>query len=229
MRLSETTIRKRLTDFKKTPSGQLTIDAFNTIDLEEEQDPPCFTKGRQRQKQQQMDEINGLDKAGLAKELEQLRHEVESMLNKNKVYFDKERLSSLDVPVQVQPDSATTDPTINNDNSETVYLTNNGTDTSGLGSSLDTSTDASSANAETQPEHDTAVTNNEDVANEKDPVEGNKNQDGTADTENTECNEVVAEDVNKTSNKENVNDTVGKNNSTRRAAGAEIIRPWERG
>jgi transcription factor IIIB subunit 2 len=57
--LSNTTIRKRLNDFKKTPSGQLTVDEFNTIDLEEEQDPPCFTEARQKQKQQQIDDIEG--------------------------------------------------------------------------------------------------------------------------------------------------------------------------
>ena len=59
VRLSNTTIRKRLHDFKKTPSGQLTIDEFNNIDLEEEQDPPCFTEGRLKQKQQQIDEMEG--------------------------------------------------------------------------------------------------------------------------------------------------------------------------
>lgn len=57
--MSDTTIRKRLSDFKKTPSGQLTIDEFYNIDLEEEQDPPCFTEARQKQKQLQLDGIEG--------------------------------------------------------------------------------------------------------------------------------------------------------------------------
>ena len=84
VRLSNTTIRKRLTDFKKTPSGQLTIDEFNNIDLEEEQDPPCFTEARQKQKQQQIDEVQGLDKPALEKELEELRKAIEARLSKAK-------------------------------------------------------------------------------------------------------------------------------------------------
>lgn len=36
----------RLTEFKNTPSSQLTIEEFQTIDLEEEQDPPSFTEGK---------------------------------------------------------------------------------------------------------------------------------------------------------------------------------------
>lgn len=84
VRLSNTTIRKRLLDFKKTPSGQLTVDEFNTIDLEEEQDPPCFTEARQKQKQQQLDEIEGVDKSALASELEELRREIDERLMRTK-------------------------------------------------------------------------------------------------------------------------------------------------
>ncbi|XP_068730710.1 transcription factor IIIB 90 kDa subunit-like isoform X1 [Montipora capricornis] len=57
VRISDTTIRKRLGDFRETPSSQLTIDEFQTIDLEEEQDPPSFTAARRRAKQQ-LDELN---------------------------------------------------------------------------------------------------------------------------------------------------------------------------
>ncbi|XP_028409719.1 transcription factor IIIB 90 kDa subunit-like [Dendronephthya gigantea] len=84
VRLSNTTIRKRLNDFKKTPSGQLTVDEFNTIDLEEEQDPPCFTEARQKQKQQQLNEIEGINKPGLASELEELRKQIDERLAKTK-------------------------------------------------------------------------------------------------------------------------------------------------
>lgn len=40
----------RLVEFEETPSSQLTIEEFQTIDLEEEQDPPCFTEGKRRAK-----------------------------------------------------------------------------------------------------------------------------------------------------------------------------------
>ena len=85
VRLSVTTVRKRLSEFKKTPSGQLTVDEFNNIDLEEEQDPPSFTLGRQRLKQQQLNEFNNdINKPALAKELEGLRREIEKVLEKTK-------------------------------------------------------------------------------------------------------------------------------------------------
>ena len=60
VRISESTIRKRLGDFQDTPSSQLTIDEFQKIDLEEEQDPPSFTQARKRAKQQ-MEELNSFE------------------------------------------------------------------------------------------------------------------------------------------------------------------------
>ncbi|XP_064485092.1 transcription factor IIIB 90 kDa subunit-like [Ornithodoros turicata] len=46
VKVCETTIRKRLTEFGETPSSRLTLEEFMTIDLEEEQDPPCFKAAR---------------------------------------------------------------------------------------------------------------------------------------------------------------------------------------
>ena len=50
VRMSKTTVFKRLMDFSKTASGKLTTDEFKTVDLEEEADPPCYTEGRNRVK-----------------------------------------------------------------------------------------------------------------------------------------------------------------------------------
>ena len=38
----------RLVEFEDTPSSQLTIEEFQTIDLEEEHDPPSFTEGKRK-------------------------------------------------------------------------------------------------------------------------------------------------------------------------------------
>lgn len=38
----------RLSEFKATPSSQLTIEEFQTVDLEEEQDPPAFTASKRK-------------------------------------------------------------------------------------------------------------------------------------------------------------------------------------
>jgi len=50
VKLSGGTIRKRLTDFKDTPSSRLTIDEFLNVDLEQEHDPPCFIGGKKKSK-----------------------------------------------------------------------------------------------------------------------------------------------------------------------------------
>ncbi|CAB4004381.1 transcription factor IIIB 90 kDa subunit-like, partial [Paramuricea clavata] len=118
VRLSNTTIRKRLNDFKKTPSGQLTVDEFNTIDLEEEQDPPCFTEARQKQKQQQIDEIEGMDKPALANELEDLRREIEARLDKTKSQSNfRNSLNSEDIDTDALSECSFS---LTNENDETL-------------------------------------------------------------------------------------------------------------
>uniref|UniRef100_A0A0B6ZNB7 B-related factor 1 n=1 Tax=Arion vulgaris TaxID=1028688 RepID=A0A0B6ZNB7_9EUPU len=50
VKVCESTVRKRLLEFDSTPSAQLTIEEFDNVDLEEEQDPPCFTEGKKKAK-----------------------------------------------------------------------------------------------------------------------------------------------------------------------------------
>ena len=38
----------RLSEFKATPSSQLTIEEFQNVDLEEEQDPPAYTASKRK-------------------------------------------------------------------------------------------------------------------------------------------------------------------------------------
>ena len=52
VKLSKGTIRKRLVDFKDTPSSQLTIEEFLKIDLEQEHDPPSYAEAKRRTRQQ---------------------------------------------------------------------------------------------------------------------------------------------------------------------------------
>lgn len=47
----------RLVEFEETGSGSLTIEQFNTIDLEEEADPPCFTQSRREAKLKQVQHL----------------------------------------------------------------------------------------------------------------------------------------------------------------------------
>ncbi|XP_059209803.1 transcription factor IIIB 90 kDa subunit-like [Centropristis striata] len=50
VKVCETTLRKRLTEFEDTPTSQLTIEEFMRLDLDQECDPPCFTAGLMKKK-----------------------------------------------------------------------------------------------------------------------------------------------------------------------------------
>uniref|UniRef100_A0A665X6S5 Transcription factor IIIB 90 kDa subunit n=1 Tax=Echeneis naucrates TaxID=173247 RepID=A0A665X6S5_ECHNA len=54
VKVCETTLRKRLSEFEDTPTSQLTIEEFMKIDLDQECDPPCYTAGLQKKKSQQI-------------------------------------------------------------------------------------------------------------------------------------------------------------------------------
>ena len=50
VKIADTTLRKRLDEFRSTPSGALTLTDFRTVWLEEEMDPPAFIKGKERER-----------------------------------------------------------------------------------------------------------------------------------------------------------------------------------
>ncbi|THU83068.1 cyclin-like protein [Dendrothele bispora CBS 962.96] len=49
VKIADTTLKKRLDEFKNTPSGSLTLADFRSVWLEEEMDPPAFIKGREKE------------------------------------------------------------------------------------------------------------------------------------------------------------------------------------
>ncbi|XP_060918216.1 transcription factor IIIB 90 kDa subunit-like [Labrus mixtus] len=55
VKVCETTLRKRLTEFEGTPTSQLTIEEFMKVDLDQECDPPCFTEGLMKKKVRQLE------------------------------------------------------------------------------------------------------------------------------------------------------------------------------
>ncbi|XP_064420844.1 transcription factor IIIB 90 kDa subunit isoform X2 [Latimeria chalumnae] len=71
VKVCESTLRKRLTEFEDTPTSQLTIDEFMKIDLEQECDPPSFTAGKRKIRLQQLEEE-------LAKKLHDFEGEITS-------------------------------------------------------------------------------------------------------------------------------------------------------
>ncbi|KAF9229608.1 BRF1-domain-containing protein [Gyrodon lividus] len=62
VKIADTTVMKRLEEFKKTPSGALTLADFRTVWLDDEMDPPAFTRGREREEKEQEETQNGQNK-----------------------------------------------------------------------------------------------------------------------------------------------------------------------
>nr|XP_020656423.1 transcription factor IIIB 90 kDa subunit isoform X3 [Pogona vitticeps] len=84
VKVGESTLRKRLTEFEDTPASQLTIDEFMTIDLEEECDPPSFTAGQRKLKIQQLEKE-------LSKKLEELEGEISSYQDEIEIELENSR------------------------------------------------------------------------------------------------------------------------------------------
>lgn len=81
VKVHESTLRKRLTEFGETPSSALTLEEFMTVDLDEEQDPPAF-RAACKQERERVQRL--LDQDGLETELTELQQEIEKHLEERK-------------------------------------------------------------------------------------------------------------------------------------------------
>ncbi|XP_016976363.1 transcription factor IIIB 90 kDa subunit [Drosophila rhopaloa] len=91
VKIHESTLRKRLSEFAETPSGGLTLEEFMTVDLEREQDPPSFKAARKKDRERIKDmgehELTELQKeidAHLEKDLGKYSSSVFRQLTKGK-------------------------------------------------------------------------------------------------------------------------------------------------
>jgi transcription factor IIIB 90 kDa subunit len=71
VKIADTTLKKRLDEFKSTPSGQLTLADFRSVWLEAEMDPPAFTKGREQEERERSTKEEGLEVEEWTPELEE--------------------------------------------------------------------------------------------------------------------------------------------------------------
>ncbi|KAG8514468.1 Transcription factor IIIB 90 kDa subunit, partial [Galemys pyrenaicus] len=71
VKVCESTLRKRLTEFEDTPTSQLTVDEFMKTDLEGECDPPSYTAGQRKLRLKQLEQV-------LSKQLEEVEGEISS-------------------------------------------------------------------------------------------------------------------------------------------------------
>ncbi|OJT12006.1 Transcription factor IIIB 60 kDa subunit [Trametes pubescens] len=59
VKIADTTLKKRLDEFRRTPSGALTLADFRTVWLEDEMDPPAYTKGKEKEEKERVLRENG--------------------------------------------------------------------------------------------------------------------------------------------------------------------------
>ena len=79
VKVGKTTLRKRMLEFEDTPSSNLTVDEFHTIDLEQEHDPPAYTRSRKFAKIKQIEEMANIEE--IEKEIIQLQESIETALS----------------------------------------------------------------------------------------------------------------------------------------------------
>lgn len=75
------TLKKRLLEFKDTPSSMLSIEQFMTVDLEETHDPPSYRIARAKDKER-IDKFFDTNESG--KMIDEVKSAIEKELNKNK-------------------------------------------------------------------------------------------------------------------------------------------------
>ena len=92
VKVHESTLRKRLNEFGQTAASELTLDEFFEVDLdamEEEMDPPCFTKGREK-------DLGLLDSEGkittILNEMKRLEEKIDKELEDRRESMKKSRL-----------------------------------------------------------------------------------------------------------------------------------------
>lgn len=55
VKIADTTVRKRLEEFKKTGSATLSVGDFRSVWLEEESEPPAFVRGREKEERERLE------------------------------------------------------------------------------------------------------------------------------------------------------------------------------
>ncbi|XP_070449080.1 transcription factor IIIB 90 kDa subunit isoform X4 [Equus przewalskii] len=84
VKVCESTLRKRLTEFEDTPTSQLTVDEFMKIDLEEECDPPSYTAGQRKLRMKELEQV-------LSKQLEEVEGEISSYQDAIEIELENSR------------------------------------------------------------------------------------------------------------------------------------------
>ena len=81
VKVCEATIRKRLSEFGDTPTSRLTLDEFMSVDLEGEEDPPCFKAARKKKLQELNSKIASEE---VTTQVSSLQQQIEEELEKTR-------------------------------------------------------------------------------------------------------------------------------------------------
>ncbi|XP_036904182.1 transcription factor IIIB 90 kDa subunit isoform X2 [Sturnira hondurensis] len=103
VKVCESTLRKRLTEFEDTPTSQLTVDEFMKIDLEEECDPPSYTAGQRKLRMKQLEQV-------LSKKLEEVEGEISSYQDAIETELENSRPKAKGALASLARDGSVEDP-----------------------------------------------------------------------------------------------------------------------
>ncbi|XP_013000439.1 transcription factor IIIB 90 kDa subunit isoform X2 [Cavia porcellus] len=104
VKVCESTLRKRLTEFEDTPTSQLTIDEFMKIDLEGECDPPSYTAGQRKLRMKQLEQV-------LSKQLEEVEGEISSYQDAIEIELENSRPKARGALANLSKDGSVEDTT----------------------------------------------------------------------------------------------------------------------
>ncbi|XP_053783953.1 transcription factor IIIB 90 kDa subunit isoform X2 [Desmodus rotundus] len=103
VKVCESTLRKRLTEFEDTPTSQLTVDEFMKIDLEEECDPPSYTAGQRKLRMKQLEQV-------LSKKLEEVEGEISTYQDAIETELEHSRPKAKGALASLARDGSVEDP-----------------------------------------------------------------------------------------------------------------------
>ncbi|XP_058423857.1 transcription factor IIIB 90 kDa subunit isoform X3 [Diceros bicornis minor] len=104
VKVCESTLRKRLTEFEDTPTSQLTVDEFMKIDLEEECDPPSYTAGQRKLRMKELEQV-------LSKQLEEVEGEISSYQDEIEIELENSRPKAKGALASLTKDGSADDTT----------------------------------------------------------------------------------------------------------------------
>ncbi|KAF7980980.1 hypothetical protein HWV62_35786 [Athelia sp. TMB] len=108
VKIADSTVRKRLEEFKGTRSGGLTVADFRSVWLEDEMDPPAFVKGKEKEEREKEKQAEAEAAAGSAAEGEEIEGGNAAKKKKKKTGKKRKRKRGEESEEEEAPEEAAT-------------------------------------------------------------------------------------------------------------------------